>query len=45
MLRLTAILALPVAAQQRLTSPKEFFGHEIGAEALHDLVERAGHGR
>ena len=31
-LALTAVLALPAAAQQRLTSPKEFFGHEIGAD-------------
>ncbi len=31
-LALTALLTLPVAAQQRLTSPKEFFGHEIGAD-------------
>ena len=27
-----ALLALPVRAQQRLTSPTEFFGHEIGAD-------------
>jgi len=31
-LALSAVLALPAAAQQRLTSPKEFFGHEIGAD-------------
>ena len=31
-LALTAVLALPAAAQQRLTSPKDFFGHEIGAD-------------
>ena len=29
---LAAVLALPAAAQQRLTSPTEFFGHEIGAD-------------
>lgn len=29
---LSALLALPAAAQQRLTSPKDFFGHEIGAD-------------
>jgi hypothetical protein len=31
-LALTAALALPAAAQQRLTSPQEFFGHQIGAD-------------
>jgi hypothetical protein len=31
-LALAAVLALPAAAQQRLTSPKDFFGHEIGAD-------------
>ncbi len=31
-LALIALLAIPAAAQQRLTSPKEFFGHEIGAD-------------
>ncbi len=29
---LAAVFALPLAAQQRLTSPREFFGHEIGAD-------------
>jgi hypothetical protein len=29
---LLLLSALPLAAQQRLTSPKEFFGHEIGAD-------------
>ena len=29
---LTALLALPAAAQQSLTSPRAFFGHEIGAD-------------
>ncbi|MBX7117718.1 MAG: peptidase [Gemmatimonadaceae bacterium] len=31
-LAFAAVLALPLAAQQRLTSPKDFFGHEIGAD-------------
>lgn len=31
-LALTASLALPSAAQQQLTSPQAFFGHEIGAD-------------
>ncbi|MBL8997485.1 MAG: peptidase [Gemmatimonadales bacterium] len=31
-LALIALLAIPAAAQQRLTSPREFFGHEIGAD-------------
>ena len=31
-LALTAVLSLSAAAQQRLTSPKDFFGHEIGAD-------------
>ena len=31
-LALAVLLALPAAAQQRLTSPKDFFGHEIGAD-------------
>ena len=29
---LTVLLALPLAAQQQLTSPRAFFGHEIGAD-------------
>lgn len=29
---LTVLLALPLAAQQRLTSPRDFFGHDIGAD-------------
>ncbi|MFM9014292.1 MAG: M14 family zinc carboxypeptidase, partial [Gemmatimonadota bacterium] len=29
---LLVLSALPLAAQSRLTSPKEFFGHEIGAD-------------
>ncbi len=29
---LLLLSALPLAAQSRLTSPKEFFGHEIGAD-------------
>ena len=29
---LSAVLALPLAAQQRLTSPEQFFGHQIGAD-------------
>ena len=37
-LALTAVLALPLAlplaAQQRLTSPKDFFGNEVGADYL-----------
>ena len=31
-LALVAVLALSADAQQRLTSPKDFFGHEIGAD-------------
>ena len=31
-LALLAVLALSADAQQRLTSPKDFFGHEIGAD-------------
>ncbi|MEX2182360.1 MAG: M14 family metallopeptidase [Gemmatimonadaceae bacterium] len=31
-LALTAFLAVPLAAQQRLTSPQDFFGHAIGAD-------------
>ncbi len=31
-LSLLAVLALSADAQQRLTSPKDFFGHEIGAD-------------
>lgn len=31
-LTLLAVLALSADAQQRLTSPKDFFGHEIGAD-------------
>ncbi len=31
-LAFAAVLALPLSAQQRLTSPKDFFGHEIGAD-------------
>jgi hypothetical protein len=27
-----AVVALPLSAQQRLTSPQQFFGHEIGAD-------------
>lgn len=29
---LTAAVALPLTAQQRLTSPTDFFGHQIGAD-------------
>lgn len=29
---LSAILAVPLAAQQRLTSPEQFFGHQVGAD-------------
>ncbi len=29
---LTAVVALPAAAQQRLTSPKDHFGHDVGAD-------------
>jgi hypothetical protein len=32
LLALAAVASLPAAAQQRLTSPAEFFGHEIGAD-------------
>ena len=31
-LALAALLAAPSLAQSRLTSPREFFGHEIGAD-------------
>ena len=31
-LALVAVLALSADAQQRLTAPKDFFGHEIGAD-------------
>jgi hypothetical protein len=31
---LTAVLALPAAAQQRLTSPKDHFGHDVGADYI-----------
>ena len=31
-LAFAAVLSLPLGAQQRLTSPKDFFGHEIGAD-------------
>ena len=31
-LTLTAAVALPLTAQQRLTSPTDFFGHQIGAD-------------
>jgi hypothetical protein len=29
---LVAVVAVPALAQQRLTAPKDFFGHEIGAD-------------
>ena len=29
---LIALVAAPALAQSRLTSPREFFGHEIGAD-------------